>query len=135
MPLRVAGEKKLWNGGLLTGTVHLSLHDGPYASAANELQAGNAAAARYAQNYARLALAYADAWTIDGATGAASNAGAATFAEPPAGKVWPDALSVGIWSEAGGGDLLADAPIIGAPLAGAAGDPVKFDTGQLVFDV
>lgn len=136
MPLRVAGERRLWNGGLLAGTVYLSLHDAPYASAGNELQAGQAAADRYAQAYARLALAYAAVWTVDAATGAASNVVALSFADPPQGaEVWPGALAVGIWSEAAAGALLADAQIVGAPLFGAHGDPVRFGIGQLIFDV
>ena len=128
MPLRVAGEKKLWKGGLLGATVHMSLHTGVGATAANELTAADA------PNYARIAVAPAG-WTVSDRTGAASNAAAIAFAAPPANTEWPAVRSVALWTAAAAGDLLVDEYVQGAPLVGAAGDPVAFAPGQLVLDV
>ena len=134
MPMRVAGEKKLWNGGLLTDDVYLSLHDGPYASAANEFQASESSGARYAQNYARQPMSLSD-WTEDAATGSRSNTAAAAWSAPGSGNDWPGALSVGVWSAAADGDLLVDEQIVGAPALGTSSAPVTFAAGRIVFDI
>lgn len=129
MPLRVAGEKKLWNGGLLGASVWLSLHTGIAATAANELDA-----AAGSTNYARVEMETTD-WTISDTTGAASNAAVAAFAAPPAGEEWPAVRSLALWTAEDGGDLLVDEIVQGAPLIGVEADPVSFAIGQLVIDV
>lgn len=133
MPLTVAGEKKLWKGGLIGAAVHLSLHGLAAASAANEFGTGATAAFR-AGGYARVQMDPAD-FEISDLTGAAANAARIVFADPPQDGDWPPALSIGLWTAAAAGEMLVSAPIYGAPLTGTQGDPVAFEIGQLIIDV
>ena len=134
MGLRVAGEKKLWSGGLLSADVWVSLHGGVAASSGNELDATDTTGDHYAENYARKKMQSTD-WTVSDTTGAAHNTNAIAFAAPGAGNEWAAARSVALWDAATGGNILVDAPIQGAPLVGASADPISFGSGALTMDV
>ena len=95
MGLKVEGEKRCFESGLLGADVYVGLHTGE-PEAANELSTPN--------GYARVAVAPAG-WAVDAATGEASNVDAVTFPERTA--PWGDPTHVGLWDEATGGNLLA----------------------------
>ena len=130
----VAGEKRLWDGGLIGYTVWLALHGLAAASPGNEFDAADAAHAHHAENYARVEMAMA-AWSIDARTGAATNAARVAFPAPPADVEWPPALSLSLFDALAGGDMLDSARIQGAPLIAAHGDPIAFEIGQLIIDI
>lgn len=130
----VAGEKKLWRGGLIGDTVWLALHGAIAAAPANEFDAAQAAHDFHARNYARVEMAVA-AWSIDARTGAATNAARVAFPAPPAGEEWPAALSISIMDALAGGEMLDDARVHGAPLIATPADPIAFEIGQLIIDV
>ena len=129
----VAGEKKLWRGGLIGETVWLALHGAIAASPANEFDAA-AAHAFAAANYARLEMALA-AWSIDARTGAATNTARIAFRAPPAGGEWPPALAISLMTALAGGEMLDHARVHGAQLIAAPDDPIAFEPGQLIIDV
>ena len=130
----VAGEKKLWDGGLIGASVWLALHGEVAATSANEFSTSDSAAYP-ADSYARVEME-TDDWSVSDLTGAASNAAAVAFAEPGAdADDWPPALAVSIWTAETGGDMLDATAVRGAALVGANGDAVEFAAGQLIIDV
>lgn len=122
MGLKTAGEKKCFKGGLFGATVYVALHSGD-PEAGNELAGGG---------YARVAVA-SNGWTIDQASGRASNAGAVAYPDPTA--EWDDPTHAGLWDAAAGGSLLASAALSHDVPAPAPGAGVSFAAGDLTFDI
>ena len=120
--LKPAGADLCYNGGLLAGTVYISLHTGD-ASAANELS-GNA--------YARVAVALAD-WTFDSNAGTAAKTAAVTFPTPTG--TWGDATDVGVWDASSGGNLLASFPFDDDVRPAETDDEVSFPAGTLILEL
>jgi len=120
MGLKTAGATLCFRGGLLSGTVHVALHTAE-PEAANEL-AGN--------GYARVAVGEAD-WTIDGASGEASNANRIAFPTPTA--AWADPTHVALWDAAGAGNLLAAIALTNDVAPPPAGIEVSFPIGTLTL--
>lgn len=122
MGLKTEGEKLCFQGGLFSRAIHVALHTAN-PDASNELTGGG---------YARATTAEAD-WTVDAATGEASNATGIAFPDPEA--TWGDPTHVALWSEATGGDLLASAELANDVPAPAPGAEVSFPVGTLAFAI
>ena len=121
MALKIAGEKLVYNPGLLAAGVQISLHTAAPA-AGNELD--------YA-GYARQTVALAG-WKVDAVTGNASNKAAIDFPRPAA-NVAEAPTHIGVRNAAG--VLLADGAINPAAAAPAAGARVYIPVGGLSITV
>lgn len=120
MPLKLAGELKLWMDGLLSASVYIALHTAN-PTAANELN-GN--------GYARVEVE-SDGWTINQANGTASNTAVIQFPVPSGN--WQDPTHVGIWTAANDGDLLWSIALGDDVEPPAIGEDVEFAAGQLTL--
>ena len=133
MTLGIAGERRLWNPGLLSGSVWVALYGAEGYAVASELSA-QVGAAYHAPNYARLERTLTD-WSISATTGAASNRGRLAFAAPGPGASWPGVVALALMSAATGGDLLIGAVVPGAALVATGTSALVWEPGQIILDV
>ena len=118
------GAKKMLKGGLLGATVYIALHSAAPTQATPSELSGN--------SYARVTKA-STTWTIDSASGQASNTTAVTW--PTATGTWTQPTHIGLWTAATGGNLLYRDAFDASITAPTSGQTVQINASGLTITI